>query len=89
MSELVKVTIDDREVEVDRPDRPVEVDLLVQEEARGEEHLERAEARLVERQPALPDERIAHEPLDIHRPGRHARTASGGACSRNPYSMRN
>ena len=40
------------EVEVDRPHRPVEVDLLVHEEPGGQEHLERAEARLVERQAA-------------------------------------
>ena len=53
------------QVEVDRPDRPVEIDLLVQEQARRQEHLERAEARLVERQPALADERVAPQPLDV------------------------
>ncbi len=53
------------EVEVDRPDRPVEVDLLVQEEPRREEHLERAQPRLIERQPRVADERVAPEPLDV------------------------
>ena len=41
------------EVEVDRPHGPVEVDLLVHEQPGGQEHLERAERRLVEGQPAL------------------------------------
>ena len=41
------------EVEVDRPDRPVEVDLLVHEQPGGQEHLERAEPGFVERQAAI------------------------------------
>ena len=61
------------QVEVDRPDRAVEVDLLVQEQPGGEEHLERAQAGLVQGQPALADERVAHEPLDVDRAGRDAR----------------
>ena len=61
------------QVEVDGPDGAVEVDLLVHEPPGTEEDLERAEARFVERQPALGDERVAPQPLDIHRPDRDAR----------------
>ena len=46
----------------------MEVDLLVQEQPGGQEHLERAEARLVQRQPALADERVAPQPLDVDVP---------------------
>ena len=45
------------EVEVDGAHGPVEVDLLVHEPSRAEEHLERAEAGLEQRQPVAPDER--------------------------------
>ena len=43
------------------------VHLLVHEQARGQEHLEGADARLVERQPAVRDERVAAQPLDVDR----------------------
>jgi hypothetical protein len=59
-------------VQVDRPDGSVVVDLLVHEQARRQEHLQRPEARLVQGQPARPDERVAAQPLHVHRPGRDA-----------------
>ena len=56
------------QIQVDRPDGPVEVDLAVHEQPGGQEHLERAQPRLVERQAALADERVAPQPLDVDRP---------------------
>ncbi len=44
----------------------MEVDLLVHEEARGEEHLEGRQARLVEGQAALRDEGVAAQALGVH-----------------------
>ena len=61
------------EVEVDGPHRPVQVHVLVHEQAGREEHLERADARFVERQPALRHERVAAQPLGVHRAHRDAR----------------
>ena len=64
------------QVEVDGPHGPVEVDLLVHEPARRQEHLERPEARLVQRQAAVRDERVAAQPLDVDRPDRDARSGT-------------
>ena len=63
---------DVREVEVDGPDRPMEVHVLVQEQARHEELLERAQARLVEGETGRADERVAPQPFGVDRPDRDA-----------------
>ena len=51
------------EVEVDRAHGAVEVDRLVEQQARAQEALQRRDARLVQRQPALGDERVAAQPF--------------------------
>jgi len=53
------------EVEVDRPDRSMEVDRLVEQEPRVEEALKRGDARLEQRQPPLRDEGVSPQPLDV------------------------
>ena len=50
----------------------MEVDLLVDEPARGQEHLERRQAGLEQRQPTLRDERVPAQALDVDRADRDA-----------------
>ena len=61
------------EVQVDGADRPVEIDVLVHEQAGREEHLERADPALVQGQAAARDERVPPEALGIDRAHRDAR----------------
>ena len=53
------------QIEVDRPDGPVEIHLLVHEPAGGQEHVECTEARFEQGQPVGADERVAPQPLDV------------------------
>ena len=59
------------ELEVDPPHRPVKVDLVVEVQARVEEHVKRLGPVRVQGQAALRDERVVDDPLHVHRAGRH------------------
>ena len=50
----------------------MEVHVFVQEQARHEELLQRAQARLMEREPGRADERVTPQPFRVDGPGRDA-----------------
>src|SRR5262249_25544669 len=57
-------------LKVDPADCPMEIDLVVQIQARVEEHEQRLRAVAVQSQTVLGDEGVVDDPLDVYRPDR-------------------